>query len=231
MLCPAAGARCTLFLAATFAGGLDWEAIDQTAPPAEVRSAVRSAWAPSSRAAVALKAYLASGNELGSHTLYHRDVCSSDGAPAWYNFTDEASSRPFFRLFAPFSALLRAAPFCAPRPFAPTTFGPPAGAHPSACTHLEWRSSDGPPEPPAAARRGMGGTPALAPRMAHAYAPQGAEPKALFCQRFSTGFHVPSTLRDACLNASAGAKAAQRPAADPVAAAERGNRRPFVGGS
>lgn len=38
-----------------------------------------------------VREFLDKGNEIGSHTLHHRDLCNEPG-PKWWNFTYEASN-------------------------------------------------------------------------------------------------------------------------------------------
>jgi peptidoglycan/xylan/chitin deacetylase (PgdA/CDA1 family) len=94
-LCASLGAPCTLFLAGSFAGSVPWEAVDETLNASNtaerIRAAAANAWVPTPGYAAALAAFRAAGNELGAHTLYHRNACPPPGSagPAWWSFDDD----------------------------------------------------------------------------------------------------------------------------------------------
>ena len=92
-LCASLNASCTLFLAASVAGGVDWASVDEnvtdTNTAEHVRAAAVSAWAPSPGAVEALAAFRAAGNELGAHTLSHKDAWAEPPQPPWWSFSGD----------------------------------------------------------------------------------------------------------------------------------------------
>ena len=103
-LCARLNATCTLFLSPSFGGGVPWAQLD-TALRADngaerIRAAAAAAWAPKAGFADALAAFRAGGNELGAHTLYHKDVCAEAPEPAWWSFDGDVSDFDTVATFA-----------------------------------------------------------------------------------------------------------------------------------
>ena len=94
-LCARLNATCTLFLAPSFGGAVPWDTLDtqlRADNGAErIRAAAVRSWAPKPGFEDALDAFRAGGNELGAHTLYHKDVCAEAPDPPWWSFDGDVS--------------------------------------------------------------------------------------------------------------------------------------------
>jgi hypothetical protein len=82
-------------LSPSFAGGVPWTQLDtelREGNDAErIRAAAAAAWAPKDGYVAALSAFRAGGNELGAHTVYHKDVCAEAPEPPWWSFDGDVS--------------------------------------------------------------------------------------------------------------------------------------------
>ena len=103
-LCGRLNATCTLFLSPSFGGGVPWAQLDTQVRgdngAERIRAAAASAWAPKAGFLDALAAFRAGGNELGAHTLYHKDVCAETPEPPWWSFDGDVSDFDAVSTFA-----------------------------------------------------------------------------------------------------------------------------------